>query len=64
MKVRTPDGEVHDLPGPDAVRLMHTSGAVPVRDEPQVETRPAPTGDVETREAETKPAKKPAAKKD
>ena len=30
MKVRTADGKVHDLATPDAVRLMHTSDAVPV----------------------------------
>jgi hypothetical protein len=49
MKVRTPDGEVHDLSPTDAVRLIHTSGAVPVVDEPKVEKRPASTEAVETR---------------
>jgi len=49
MKVRTPDGEVHDLPVPDAVRLMHTSDAVPVVDGPKVETRPASKSRVEKR---------------
>ena len=44
MKVRTPDGKVHDLPVPDAVRLIHTSDAVPVveTDKERAEKRPAP----------------------
>lgn len=49
MKVRTKDGEIHDLPVPDAVRLIHTSDAVPVVDEPKAETRPADKSRVEKR---------------
>lgn len=41
MRVRTPDGTVHDLPAPDAVELMHTSDAVPVTETEKVETRPS-----------------------
>jgi len=54
MKVRTPDGEVHDLPTPEAVRLKHPRDAVPVvKGDDNVETRPAPA----TKKAETRPAK-------
>lgn len=49
MKVRTPDGEVHDLPAPDAVKLIHTSDAVPVVEKPKAETRPADESRVEER---------------
>lgn len=49
MKVRTPDGKVHDLSDTDAVRLMHTSDAVPVVDEPEIEKRPAPKARTEKR---------------
>lgn len=55
MKVRTPDGEIHDLPAPEAARLMHVSDAVPVaeKDSDKVETRPAIAADVETRKPST-----------
>lgn len=48
MKVRTPDGKVHDVRAPEAARLIHTSGAVPVvtKDE---ERRPDPEARVEKR---------------
>lgn len=49
MKVRTPDGEIHDVNETEAARLIHTSGAVPVKDEPKPEKRPAKKGGVETR---------------
>lgn len=43
MKVRTPDGEVHDLPDTEATRLIHTADAVPVveREAERAEKRPA-----------------------
>jgi hypothetical protein len=53
MKVRTPDGKVHDLPAPEATRLMHTSGAVPVaeKETDRAEKRPAAAKRAESREA-------------
>ena len=53
MKVRTPDGETHDLPAPEATRLMHTAGAVPVaeKDTERAEKRPAAEARTEKRKA-------------
>lgn len=53
MKVRTPDGKVHDLPTPDATRMIHADGAVPVAEGEvqRAEKRPASEKRAETRKA-------------